>query len=123
MTRYAWPVLILIWAAATALVVFADILPAVRPAVVIGFMLICPGMALIRLLRISDTLHEMVFAIGLSLAIDSALASLMLYAGAWNPDRSVAYLIILSVVGALFQIAALTRRMEPGDENEAVSLA
>ena len=61
--RPHWPLVIGLSAAVAAAAVYADIDVAARAIVVLWFMLVCPGMAIVRLLRLSDPLTEFAIAV------------------------------------------------------------
>lgn len=85
----------------TGLIVFTGILPLFRPAVVLIFYVTCPGLAFVGLLRLRDFLTELVLMVALSLVIDSVVAMLLLYTGAWSYVTGLLVIIGISVVGAL----------------------
>jgi hypothetical protein len=91
-----WPISALVGSAAAACVVFVRLTPAVRAPVALAFLLVCPGFALTRLLRLGELATELTVALALSVALDAAVAGSLVYAGAWNPD--VAFGVVLGVV-------------------------
>lgn len=99
-----WPIIILLSAAAAGLVnfVFPDI--AIRPIIVFWFLVVCPGMAVIRFLRLKEPVVEWTLAIALSFAIDALVASSQLYAGKWSPPVTLSIVIGISSIGALVQL-------------------
>ncbi len=77
---------------------------ALRPLIVLWFLLVCPGMALVRFLRLREPIAEWTLAIAVSLVLDALVASVQLYAGRWSPILSLSILIELCAVGALVQL-------------------
>jgi drug/metabolite transporter (DMT)-like permease len=80
----------------------------VRTIAVFGFVLICPGAALIRLLRLRDPLERVVLglAIGLSLAtLISEVAAL------GHPVRAQLVLVVLASVCTVASVAEMVRGM------------
>jgi hypothetical protein len=106
---WLWPTLIAVSALAAAAAAFADLASPLRPWLVFWFLLVCPGMALVRLLQIDDGLAQLTLAIALSLALDAATGGVMLYAGAWSPNRALAILVLLSLAGAALQLVVAAR--------------
>jgi uncharacterized membrane protein len=102
----------------TGLLVFTGNESPFRAVMAFWFLLICPGMALVRFLRIGEPFAEVSIAIALSMAIDTIVAGTMLYAGAWSTSISLLVLIYISVGGAVIQLAshyrqaAITRRQK-----------
>jgi hypothetical protein len=96
----AWPPLLLASAAAASVVAFAGPSSPARLPVVLWFLLVCPGMALVRLLRVGDAIAEIAIGVALSAALVTLVAGTMLYAGAWSPNGTLAILVGLTVIAA-----------------------
>jgi hypothetical protein len=71
----------------------------VRAGVALFFVLVCPGLALARLLHLSSVLAEVTLAIGLSVALAGLTAGAFLYANAWSPDGTLAVLVAVTLAG------------------------
>lgn len=73
---------------ASALIALLAMLPnvpvPVRAVAIVGFALVCPGLAWVRLLGVQDRLAEWTLGIATSIAIATLVASLQAYAGAWS---------------------------------------
>lgn len=102
--QWAWPVLIIISALGAGLATFRDAVSVIRPPLVLWFLFICPGMAFVRLLHLDDGIAQLTLAIALSLALDTIVAAIMLYAGVWSPRGNLIIVIVLSLLGAALQI-------------------
>lgn len=98
-----WPASILVAGASLDAVTFGHVDVPLRPWLALWFLLICPGMALVPLLRLSDRLVEVVLAVALSIALDTLVAGVFLYAGIWSPEASLATLSGLSLGGVTLQ--------------------
>ena len=72
--HWLWPAIIVVSAVAAGGLVYAGVAGPLRVAAVLWFLLICPGMAFVRLLRVADLATELMLAIGLSLALDAVVA-------------------------------------------------
>lgn len=81
-----------------------------RSVLAIWFLLACPGLALAPLMRLHDALGTVTVAITLSIAIDTIVASALVYCGAWSAVATFAILAAVTVAGAARQLAA------PGDD-------
>jgi uncharacterized membrane protein len=84
-----------------------------RTIAVFGFILICPGAVVIRLLRLRDPLERVVLglAIGLSLAtLTSEVAAL------GHPARAQIVLVVLASVCTVAAIAEMVRGIRPDRE-------
>ena len=76
--------------------------PEIRLPVVLGFLLICPGVAVVRLIAIEDRLHQLTLALALSLGISSLASLVAVYAGVWSPNG-----ILLVVIGLTIGVTLL----------------
>ena len=102
-----WPIIIILSAIAAGLVNFVIPNLTLRPVIVFWFLFICPGMVVIRFLRLKEPVVEWTLAIALSCAIDTLVASIQLYAGKWSPAGTLTLLIILCLCGAIVQLATV----------------
>ena len=94
----------------------SDIGSPIQAMVAFWFLLICPGMAFVRLLRIEERLIEVTVAIALSIALDTIVSETMVLTKRWAPEWALFLLICMAVVGAVLQIATLpAREGEAGD--------
>jgi hypothetical protein len=95
--RSLWPKLFLISAAATAALVYGGVHSGVRLPVVLWFLLVCPGTALVRLLDLEDLLAEITVGVAVSAALAIIVSGVMLYAGAWSPNATLAVLLGITI--------------------------
>lgn len=102
--NWTWAILTVVLAAATALLVAFDAQTPLRPWITLAFLLICPGMAFVALLRLRDPIAEVVLAVTLSLVLELAVASIMVYGNFWTAERTLVAVIALSIVGLLCQL-------------------
>jgi hypothetical protein len=105
-----WLVMLAAAEAVIAILVYGDVHSPVRVVAVLSFLLICPGMAWIRLLKLDERLTEVVLAIALSVAIDAALPGAMVYAGRWSAGGALAAVLALTLAGATVETIRATRR-------------
>jgi hypothetical protein len=103
--RPYWPPVIGVSAVFVAVLVYADVDFAGRPFAVLWFMLVCPGMALVRLLRLSDAMTELAIAVALSLALDTIVAGTLIYVGSANFDVSFVVLLAITIVALAVDVA------------------
>jgi len=106
MTRWSrfWAAIIIVSAAGVDLVAFGHLDVPLRPVIAFWFLLVCPGMALVALLRLEDRLAEVLLAIGLSIGLDLIVAGTLVYAGAYSAEASLAVLSCISVGAAVLQL-------------------
>jgi hypothetical protein len=99
-----WPAVIMSSALAAAYLVAADVVQPVRAMVLFWFLLVCPGMAFVRLLRLTNPVHEWLLAIFLSLCLDLLVAEILIYAGVWSARNTLMILGLLCACGVLCQL-------------------
>ena len=97
-----WPIIISISALVLVIVTFTG--APFRPVAAFWFLLICPGMAFVRLLHIEEWLMEFTLAIALSIAINTFVSEIMVFARIWSPKAGLVALICISMLGATCQI-------------------
>lgn len=98
-----WPWIILGLGFAAGLTVFTGALPRLRTWLVLAFLLWCPGMAFVRLLRTEDWIITATLAIALSLALNAMVALLLLYFWAWSPINGMMMILAISFLGVMFK--------------------
>jgi hypothetical protein len=92
-----WPWAILVSTLAAGIVSLVSAPATLRAPIVLLFTATCPGLSLVRLLRLSDWLVEVVLAVALSLSLDGIIAAIFLYAGHWSPAATMVVLIAISL--------------------------
>jgi hypothetical protein len=79
--------------------------PGFRPALAVAFLLICPGLALVRLLRPGDMWEELTLGIALSIALSTAVATVLVYAvGNLHPALVLVVLVAVSSGAAAYEL-------------------
>jgi hypothetical protein len=97
--RSFWPVVLVAGAVTAPAVSLLLRHSPIRSVLVLAFLLVCPGMAVVRRLRLASGAMELLLAVVMSLAIETALALLMLYAHLWSPP------VLLGVLAAACGVA------------------
>jgi hypothetical protein len=80
-------------------VTYLAIWPSARPVVALPFLVLCPGLAWARLLRVEPALNEVLLGVALSLALDTIVATALLYAHLPSAKTSLAVLVVITVCG------------------------
>jgi len=101
---WVWPVTLIYSSIAAGLVTVVFPGTMLRPALIMWFLFICPGMAVARFFQFNETVIEWTLALALSIAIDAFVAGILLYAGWWSPLRILTILIVFCNIGALMQL-------------------
>jgi hypothetical protein len=114
------PALLIVWVAAASVFVLLDLQSVYRPLVTLSFLLLAPGLAVVRLLRLPDHLLEWSLAIALSLAIGAIVATLFIYVHAWSLQLILLVLACLTFFCAVIDLiqsssapSSLTGTTEP----------
>lgn len=105
-----WPRVALGSAALACVLVAVDRGSVVRAVAVLWFVLVCPGLAVVRLARLDDQLAEASLAVAASLAIAGAVSGALMYARWWSPPRVLAALVAVTVAGVAAEVWEPARR-------------
>jgi len=104
---WLWPVIILLSTIAASIVTFITPEIMVRPAIILWFLFFCPGMALIRFIRIREFIAECTLAVASSFTIDAIVTVSFMYAGRWSLTGIFGTLLGISLGGAILQLVTL----------------
>lgn len=104
---WLWPAIIFLAALAACIVTYVTPDAQMRAVVVMSFLFICPGMALVRFLRLNDVISEWIIAVSLSFAIDAVVGGLFLYTGHWSLSGILITVLVISFMGATGQLVIL----------------
>jgi hypothetical protein len=107
--RDRWAVIAVTSAVLAGALEVAGVHSPLRVAVMLWFVLACPGMAIVRLLRMADVAAAVTLAVAVSITLATAVAALGLYSGLWAPGATLAVLIAITIG------AAAVRGPRPGE--------
>lgn len=93
------------------LVLFAGPSPG-RTLLVAVFLLLGPGLGIVGLFGIEDPWQLLTLAFGLSVALDTAVALVLVYVAGWYPGAGIAVLLAIGIAGALAQLWVSWRYVE-----------
>jgi hypothetical protein len=98
----------LVWSSllgtAAVVAVALDLSSVVRAPIVLAFVLVCPGLALIRLVGVRTATAQLSLGIALSLALDVLVPASLLYAGVWSPSAALGILVGVTFVAAMIEV-------------------
>jgi hypothetical protein len=109
-SAWLWPIIILLLTAAASLVILVPEVIAtsavelLRPSLVMAFLFICPGMAIVRFFRLCEMVAELVLGVTLSFIIGAFVAGIILYANRWSPVLIFDILLGFCLAGAVAQL-------------------
>jgi len=109
LSNLLWLTIIIYSVVAAGLVTFVFTDTIVRPVIVFWFLLVCPGMIVVRFLHLKEPVVEWTLSIALSFAIDAIVAAIQLFAGRWSPVGTLTILMSLSLCGAIVQLVTSTK--------------
>ena len=99
-----WPAAIVLSVVLAGVAVFLPQSSPLRVLLAFWFLLVCPGMAFVRLFHLHDILVEITLAIALSIAIDTLVAEFLVLTSTWSPLRALAIVGLISLVGVALQL-------------------
>jgi UDP-N-acetylmuramyl pentapeptide phosphotransferase/UDP-N-acetylglucosamine-1-phosphate transferase len=99
-----WPTIIIVTVVVLGVLVFGNITSPIRTALALWFLVVCPGMALVGLLRLNDPWAEVALGTTLSLSLDVLLSLCLVYSGFWSPNLGLVILMVISLVGVALQL-------------------
>ncbi len=100
-----WAALNLALAAAAGVLVLADLDAPPRAPLVLAFLLVSPGFALVRLLHLGDRVAELTLVLALSVALDAIVPGVLLYADLWSPPAGLVVLFAVVLLATLLETA------------------
>lgn len=90
----------------------------VRVVLALGFLLFCPGLGLAEVLEIRDLAQRLAIAIGVSLALDTLISLLLVYAGAFSILLTVSILAAITLAALSAALALALSRPRPAKADE-----
>lgn len=103
-SSWLWPTINLLATLITSVIVYVVPATPFQPYIVMSFVCFCPGMALVRFLRLNDLAVELSLAVALSLSVASIIAGAFLYSKHWSPLDTLTALVLLTLTCSVAQI-------------------
>ena len=108
---------LLLLSGATELVVFSDGHGPIRLGLVLAFLFFAPGWALVRLVDLEmSPMSRVGLALGLSIAVDMAAASAVLYARVWSAELALTLVVAVVVLAVLLDLPPSRRSIRAAAE-------
>lgn len=101
--NWFWPVILTVSVATTAAVFFAESRLVFRPLLVLWFLLVCPGMAIVRIFDVQEPLLEWVLSSALSISLAGIITTIQIYTHNWSPGTALWILISITLAGVVIQ--------------------
>lgn len=98
---FGWPAVIIIMGSIASACVLLDVQSPLRAIVVLSFLLVCPGMAYIQLLKLHEIYAEWTLAIALSIALNILVSTVILYIGLWSIERIFLIMVAIALIGVI----------------------
>lgn len=99
-----WPTTVLVTGGAAMGLVAADVEHPARSLIVLWFLLVCPGILIVRRIRVIDTVALVPAAVAVSTSLEIALSLLMVYGGWWDPELLLAGLVAATSVWSTVEL-------------------
>jgi hypothetical protein len=99
-----WPLTAAVATTAVLLVEFGAVGSPAAPIVAVGFLLVFPGMALVRLLAIDDFATELSLSIATSIALATIVSTTSLYVGHTSTAAVLGVLVAITLVGMMVEL-------------------
>ncbi len=103
-SKWGWPYVIVFSGVLAGSLSLTNSTIWLRPLAGLWFLLVCPGMAFVRLLPIKERMVRWTLAVALSLALDALVASILVYARLWSANVALVILIGASLAGVSLQL-------------------
>lgn len=104
-----WAVVLVLVATLSVVLVAAGAPSGLRAPVVLGFLLLAPGWAFVRLLAIPDTAMRISVALALSISTVGLVTLIQAYSYAWDPTMMVVIAALITLVGVAIEIGRARR--------------
>jgi len=114
-----FPVAIGVGALATTWLFTMEAGPPLQGPVAITFLLVGPGLAWVRVLRLGDRAAEWTLAVVASLGIDVAVATTLLTTGLWTPARALGTVVMVTIAGSMVEVCT-AQRWQSVDDSRCV---
>jgi len=105
-----WMLVSTFWSALVIASVVSQSPAWLRAPAVLGFVVLCPGFALVRLLEIPRLAMQFALSVAVSISLGISVASLLLYARVWSPGATLAVLIGLTLIAGCGETTAALHR-------------
>ena len=115
---------LLLLAGATELVVFSDGHGPIRLGLVLAFLFFAPGWALVRLIDLEmSPMSRIGLALGVSIGVDMAAASIILYARVWSAELALTLVVAVVVLAVLLDLPPSRRSIQGAAERVWAALS
>jgi len=105
--RWLYPALIMLAVIVVSLTTFSYPAIAIRPFLIMIFLLVCPGLTVVRFFQLHEVIIEWLLALAFSIAIDAFVAGILAYAGRWSPINIFIVLLSFCLLGAIIQFVSM----------------
>ena len=98
---WVWPTIMVLSGALVGFGYAFEVQGPIQLLLALWFMLVCPGLPLVKLLHLKSRPIEWIVIVALSLALDTIVATTYSYLGIWSTENCLLTLIGISYVGAV----------------------
>jgi uncharacterized membrane protein len=112
--KWLWPIILIATSVVIVVLFLGNVHFFLRPIIALWFLLVCPGMAIVRIFTVHDNLLEWVMAMALSISLAGIFSTIQIYIHAWSPVVVLLILAGITVLGAIIQL----RNSHPGASSQ-----
>lgn len=115
-----WPVVLILSGLLAGLAGAGVVGGVARQAIMLWFLLVCPGMAFVPLFGAGDPIARWTLAVALSLTLDALVSMISLYSAHWSMPAILGVLLALTFLGALAQLTRPGNARSTGNQADAL---
>ncbi|MDQ5833112.1 MAG: hypothetical protein M3550_08655 [Actinomycetota bacterium] len=121
-TPLLWPTASSLWTLGAGIAVVATPASPLRAFLLLSFLLVLPGLALVRFLRIGDFVMELTLALALGIVLSTLVSGTMAYAGQWVPMLGLAVLMCITLAANAVEALRVRAAHRPELGTKALSV-
>jgi uncharacterized membrane protein len=99
-----WPRLSAACCFATLILVLLHVQSPIRALLAAGFVLVCPGLSLVRLIGLEDQTEQIVLGLALSVGAATVVSLGMVYTHLWSPTLGLLMLAVVTLVANCLEL-------------------
>jgi hypothetical protein len=117
-----WPMASSVWTLGAGFAVLVTPGSPLRPLLLLSFLLVGPGLALVRLLRIGDFVMELTLALALGIVLATLVSGTMAYSGHWLPMLALAVLMCITLAANSVEALMVKAARQPEQGTTTLSV-
>ena len=115
MKSFLWPLGLLFSTDLTVIAISLNLQSPIREILAFWFLLVCPGMAFIRLFNFREIIVEWTLAIALSITINTLISEILVLNHIWSIGLATFLVAAFCITGSILQIVQVFRFERAGE--------